>query len=544
MAAKWFDFKDYDAKLERISTAPGHYILRLEMPTARLPEPEGGTLVGDMLMDMGWTVEAGDDKRVVLENHQPLNTAMQIVTAIRSFFSEAEVAAAHKPLPQLRQGERAEGIEAPKIISLKELEGSIHGVEKNNFDRIRASVSKAIANMAEREKRADNVLFAGKGMAVGDHLTDRIAQQKGWMDLEASYLAYRTIAEAAAMPNSGMATRLTQLGRALAASDETEIKSAETWIMDAIFENAEGLGDQQEKLRQERLFQAISLRLGEDSLIRPRDFVAGMVMKNSSHMSAAMMTGIAVGPDDSFEAAAAKVPFRVLRDNSVPTRTLVQNMKAVAKAIRYIASEMEMEPNALFPGQENVPARFSFDAVSADKGAEGRVASFQQKADGQEGENDATRPLVLSLSVKRGGTFIHELGHLVDQGNKLSDEERHDILRSSGVLMRVREELERIFPNGGEQYDYFAMEEEIFARTFDAHFVNLARSRGDKLLETIGGRQVTYGADLAAPFGDLETSSRFMDMLKSTLEAKKEAKHSATIKPASPMAEIHGSIAP
>src|SRR5690606_3133531 len=146
--------------------------------------------------------------------------------------------------------------------------------------------------------------------------------------------------------------------------------------------------------------------------------------------------------------------------------------------------------------------------------------------------------------VKRGGTFIHELGHLVDQGNKLSDEERHDILRSSGVLMRVREELERIFPNGGEQYDYFAMEEEIFARTFDAHFVNLARSRGDKLLETIGGRQVTYGADLAAPFGDLETSSRFMDMLKSTLEAKKEAKHSATIKPASPMAEIHGSIAP
>lgn len=349
-------------------------------------------------------------------------------------------------------------------------------------------------------------------------------QQHGWGEGEAAFTVQIEMQEAARKPGSVHAARLTDLAKAISAGSTEEIKLGEQYALGRIA----GTKEQWEQTRETMLKSSYLKSKTEifDSnptgpLISIRDAIFA---DGGSGLRAAMVdhVDISVPLDDAFEYYNERLPFMVVRDSSVPTHYLVQNMAAVDKALDVIASELEVPRDGLVPDQKTVPLRFSYDAVSSDAQIQGTTHSLQADE-----VDEGRRALTLNLSVMKGRTFIHELGHVVDLGSGLTDDERHQILSRSGVLMDAKISTDKQFPEGGEFAEYLLMEKEIFARTFDAHFVNLARKSGDLNFTMLGGLHTTQGFDRAAAYGDIEKTSLFMSELKDVLALRREARHEA-----------------
>ena len=203
-------------------------------------------------------------------------------------------------------------------------------------------------------------------------------------------------------------------------------------------------------------------------------------------------------------------------------------MAAVDKALYVVANELELPRERLVPQQATIPVRFSYDSVLANLSALGFMQRVETEQSAVADGEDFRDALTINLSVAIGQSFTHELGHLIDYGNGLTDEERHAILLRSGILAAVATAVDKVFPDGGQIAEYYLDEKEIFARALDAHVVNVALSRGDMELASVGGLHTTQGFDVAAPFGDLAMTSAFINEVKDTLAHKREARHEAS----------------
>lgn len=521
--ARWFDLADHDSRLERHDAdGGGHYKLILEVPAARveplvLQDPDRS--VAAALLDLGWQMEVVGTDRYRLTNHGMMHRKSEIVAALRPFFTEREIEDSHVSVHSLRQGERAEGLQSRRVITQAELRRDIEGVDTADFERIAASVARAQALQAERHRRQRQVLFEGGGRRLYEHLTDLIADRPGWDEASAAFAAMETMREAARAPRAVHAARLTALAGALACGTAEEVAQGDA--------HALGRVGEPEDVREAARFEA-AMGVWTAGGYGPSASIRDAMMDDAGVLTPEMMdrVEVAVPDDEAFALHRERLPFMVVRDTSVPTRTLAQNMAAVADALDVAAEELELPRDALVPDQGTVPLRFSYDAISADRGAVGILHSISSSEPG-DGAEEARAALTMSVSVMRGRSFIHELGHLVDRGNGLSDEERHGILARSGVLAEAREAVNRMLPEGGAAADYLLQEEEIFARAFDAHVVNAVRARGDRDLRAVGGLQTTQGFDPAAPYGDLERSTAFMGELKEVLTLRREARHEA-----------------
>jgi hypothetical protein len=531
-SAKWFDLSGHDAKLERLDTDGfGHYKLMLELPASRLdpllPADERRSITAD-LADMGWRMEAVGTDRYLLTNYTPLNRKTEIVAALRPFFSEQEIDASHVSVHALTQGERVQGLQARQLITQAELRTDIEGVAPEDFDRIAGSVRRAQEMRAERMQRQASVLFDGRGRALFEHLTDAVITRQGWAEAEAAFVVHQQMRVAVQAPKSVHAVRLTDLAKALDAGAETEIGSGTDYALGRVASTAEEWDDlRQVVLGSEELRESVEKFESGDggALARIRD----VVMDDTGRFGPEIMdrVEITVPGDEAFVFYKERLPFMVIRDSSVPTRTLVQNMAAVDAALDVVAAELEIPRDSLIPKQRSVPVRFSYDAVSGDGAAIGRMHSIgASTGGGDDGEEDRAA-LTMNLSVMKGRSFIHELGHLIDSGNRLTDEERHAILSKSGVLAKAREAVDRQFPEGGQFAEYLLDEAEVFARAFDAHMVNAVRARGDVGLKELGGLHTTQGFDRAGPYGNLERSTAFINELKDVLALRREARHEA-----------------
>lgn len=540
-SAKWFDLSDFGSKLERRSTdGMGRFKIVLEVPSARLEPliPDDPTrTVRDDLEDMGWMMEATGTDRYLLTNYATMNKKSEIVAALRPFFAAEEIEASHVSVHALSQGEVVQGLQARQLITQSELAQDIDGVSENDFTRISESVKKAQDLQAERLKRQTNVLFAGHGREVFNHLTDTIMERFGWDEAEASIMARSGMLDAK-KPSSTLGVWMTSLASAIIEKDQT---SLETWTDQVIGKVIYSHSDPEElrvALNEGSLLRNLrsiyeTNPTGDHPIVSVRD--ANLYYQDglSPEIMDAVEVGVPVG--EAFSYYKDRLPFMVVRDSSVPSRLLAQSMAAVDKALDVIAAELELPRDQLVPKQKVLPVRFSYDATSAADTGLGNVRRLVSKADADtdaeaEAKDDDRAALTMNISVTKGRSFIHELGHLVDFGNGLSDEERHAILSKSGVLADAKATVDRQYPSGGTYAEYLLQEDEIFARTFEAHIVNSVRARGDHNLRALGGLHTNNGFDLAAPFGNLERSSAFMNELKDTLAMRRENRHEASRK--------------
>lgn len=529
-AVKWFDLSEYDAKLERRETGGlGQYKLELEVDADRL-EPllpdDPNKSPGDVLIDMGWDMRAAGERRYLLTNHAPLNRKSEIVAALRPFFSEQEIESSHVSIYEMQQGEVVQGLQRRQVISQEELARDIDGVNEADFDRITASVKRAQKMRAERLDRQQQVVFDGKGRGLYNHLTDVVMERQGWDEPEAAFAVEIEMIEAARKPGSVHAVRLSDLAKAIQSGSTPEIEMGEQYALGRIATSEEGWVQARETiLKSEYLRDRVETFKSNPTgpLVSVRD---AMLEQGGGSLRAAMMDAVdvPVPMEEAFGVYSERLPFMVVRDSSVPTNLLAQNMVAVDKALDVISGELELPRDGLIPDQTTVPLRFSYDAVAGDARTMGNMSTIE----GDEVSEEGRRALTLNLSVMKGRSFVHELGHVIDLGSGLTDDERHQILSRSGVLIDAQVAVDQQFPEGGEFADYLLDEKEVFARTFDAHFVNLARSSGDHSLSMLGGLQTTQGFDRAAPYGDLEKTSAFMNELKDVLALRREARHEAS----------------
>lgn len=536
-SAKWFDLSEFDAKLERRSTGGlSHFKLVLEVPASRLepliPEDPSRSIMTD-LADMGWDTKAAGADRYQLTNFAPMNRKSEIVTALRPFFSADEIEGSHVSVHSLSQGEVVEGLQARQLITATELKQDIEGVAERDFARITDSVKKAQELQAERLKRQTNVIFAGNGREVYNHLTDTIMERFGWEEDEAAVWTQRNMA-IAARPNQTFGMWMTSLGHALAEKDEV---AKGTWT-DQVISKMMHLDGDVEDLHESMVNSTTVLTTrsiyasnpkGENPVTSVRDAVLWRQYDLGPEALDAIQSDIPV--NEAFSYYKDRIPFMVVRDSSVPSRLLAQSMVAVDRALDVVSAELELPRDKLMPRQTTVPVRFSYDAVNA--GGDHLGNARQIKSDDAEADSvkeDDRAALTMNISVMKGRSFVHELGHLIDFGNGITDEERHAILSKSGVLAEAKAAIDRQFPQGGAYAEYLLDEREIFARSFDAHMTNVVRSGGDTNLKALGGMHTTQGFDHAAPYGDLERSTAFISELKDTLALRREVRHEASRK--------------
>ena len=239
---------------------------------------------------------------------------------------------------------------------------------------------RAQALQADRERKQRRVLFDGKGRQLYGHLTDLIASKPGWGEAEAAFAAMEQMRQAAAAPRSVHAVRLTDLAKALDGGTPEETASGESYILGRI-------GDAGEVRENARFAAAMKGYAANHHgpLVSVRD---ALLDEGGALAPEAMdRVEVTVPDEEAFAYYRERLPFMVIRDTSVPTRVLAQNMAAVDATLDLVAEELELPRDALVPRQRTVPLRFSYDAISANEADMGELQRIESD-ELQDGEDD------------------------------------------------------------------------------------------------------------------------------------------------------------
>lgn len=343
-------------------------------------------------------------------------------------------------------------------------------------------------------------------------LSDALRSERGMDDVDAAIASFEMLRDAASRPLGNIARRLDLLGEAIHSNDATAIREGVSYAVEMA-----SIPRPEDRLRGEF---ADWVRKAEASGAGVR--ILDVAFADTHRLFPANhMSRLTAESRETLEYYSSRLPFAVRRDTAAPTASVVQYMKAVDRVLDVVARELDLPKNSLLPDQKTVPLRFSYSAVSADDSSEGNVMTLQSKETAD--DIDARVAMVINVSVTRGRTFLHELGHVIDAGNKLSigSESRDNILLTSGILAAAQESVGRLYPEGGDFADYLLSNSEVFARSFEAHICNVMMRDG--VFEEAGGLLISHGYDVAAPFGDLELSERFMASLRAEIGARKDA---------------------
>lgn len=517
---KWFDLSSLDAKVERVSLGRGVFNLRLEVTPDRL---EGMTDAD--LLDAGWVEEDYlPNGRRLLVNHRTMTDTRSIAEALSQFFSRDEIVASRAPQDMMRQNERMDGLEERRIIEEVSLADQVTMVEPESRDRIMKAVMAAAADQRKKLNSEKGNLLDGRGMevfhALVDHAEKAVAGPS--TDLVKGHAAmlggrFMQLYATKGVDHSGMMeTALAQ--KYLAAKDANDVAGQSEAIA--------ALHDSVQSGRGLNSLSQINVILGEDfAKSEPRERVALAAIRYNG-VPIAPFGGQNVRLDErtTLESILRDLPFKTIRDNSMPTRELANYAKALSQATNYVAERLGLEPDALLPEQEKLPLRFNMGAVLYGGNASGVMRHMDRSGvAGTIGEDGQMRrgALTIAVSLKTPGSFVHELAHAIDFGNALSKQTREQILEQSGLLNRIQSEIGAQYRADDEYGQYLRSPHEIFARVFEASMVNHALSKGDRELQGLGGQYAVKPTDHFAARGDFEATEEFLRLVTQELNARR-----------------------
>jgi hypothetical protein len=507
---QWFDLYDYDAKIERIREGVGVFKLRLELPPVRVQD------IKDIeLLDAGWVEEdlMPNGRRVFVNERTMLDTR-SMGEALGIFFSRDELRTARAPQDAMRQEEKLDGLKERSFVEPLELSEQIAMVDGASRDRIMKSVAAAAAEQKKRLAAERGNLLDGRGVEVFGAIVDELEAQNPGSELRSAIQAMSLLTDFA-VKREGTDPR-----------GSTEYDLARR-LLKAI--------DQEDDAEREQAVKALAagavmrpgglLIMGEGlEKARPRDVALLHGLLRGS-VPVSMMGGFNVNLDErnSIDSVLRKVPFAVVRDNSMQTRELANYAAAVSRATEFVADRLGMPVDDLMPDQDKVPLRFNVGSVLVGSGASGVVRSSNTRQ-GQEVNADGDRQrnaVTIAVSLRQPGAFVHELGHAIAKGNMLTAQNQESLLERAGLLQRIRGEIGRHYDDDNAYGKYLRSADEIFARVFEASMVNHAISKGDHGLKSLGGAYAVHSVDHFAARGDLEATSEFLAGLTEELKAKR-----------------------
>lgn len=493
---RWFDLSPVGGKLERVMVEPGHHVLRLYLASSVAEETNPETV--EMY---GWLGKGvSDDGRIQFENHRSILRATDVAQCLQAFYSEDVIRDAYTPAEKLGQGERIDGLKTRSEAKLSDFEQEMLGVDPSDLDRIRRSILAAQHTTSELLNANGRQPLGGRGY---DFIRKMEAAGHGELGAAAVWVATagRTYVQLEQMIDRVAASESVDLG---------DVDLLSGMVPDAAITSVD------DHVTAERRFDEVMSNGQAPSLSHILGFLRAQVPVRA--MESGFESGAVVKDLET------RLGMNVRRDNSLPTRQYEHALVAISRGMEAIAEGLNKEIEAIVPNQQDVVLRISRGKPAADE----KTLARQTSVAGGPDEEDLGRISAISVSGIYGGAFIHEFGHLVDENHGLSKEERRDLLEQSGVRGRVLRSVRLAIEDGKideKTGDYYRDDAEIFARTFEAAFVNRALKNGDTSLSSIGGFSAAFPGDSHAPVGDHQLTEQFLSSLNELLDRKQTLKH-------------------
>lgn len=497
---KWFDFADSAAKLERVRTGPGHHVLLLEM-SAESPILEETT--PDELEMYGWITREVVEGRISFENHRAILKAADVAQSLLVFWPEQVIREAHRPVNELIQGERIEGLKTRDMATMDDFEQDMVGVDGKDVARIKASILRAQSKVREMEKQVVAQPLGGRGLEIADKVHS----------IAGPGLAVASVIDAI-RPHKTPALEEVMVEIADADSDRLPVLVEKLGSL-----VSEHIVDVVERHVDQYMASDQIMTNGQGS----RYEAALGMLRHSTPVLALEQLRTSPKPTAELE---ADLGMSVRRDKSLPTAQYRHSLISMRVSLEAMADALNRDPRSVVPGQGGVVLRVSRKSAMADERKLGVRASVSVDASGDDDDLDSVSAVAVSATY--GGAFVHETGHLVESAYNITVEERKDILESSGVRGRafraVRDALDKELIDD-KMAEYLRSDTEIFARTFEAAILNRALQRDDRSLKDVGGFSAGFPGDEFSPVGDPELTEKFLTGLNELLDQKQALKH-------------------
>lgn len=566
MPAKWFDLRPYDAKIERIHQGGGQHALRLELDPAR-----AASVDQEDRLEAGWALEdaGGSGRRAVLFSDRVIHNGSQVQAALRTFFSDDEIKSSTVGQDRLRQDERVDGVGQRAVIDDWRLAEATAPLAPDDAHRVTEGVHRAVEVLRARTSREAGVPLGRQGHRVFDHLVDvqlghssppapegpvrartgsrAVGPAPGGdrtgddepsppaldphvvAEMGASLAAVKALREAIDQPLGARGRQLEALGRALSEGDRAGAAAVEERLRD---DPELGRG-----AAAVRLVLGIGAAGQWSGRGRPRERVVHDALKQGL-LDGRAMTDIAADLSErvTLESLKGSFPFMVRHDRSIPSRVVADHLVSSRRAVEFVADQLGLPPDGLMPDQRSVPWRFASGRVTFDGGANAAVhVAVAQGMDGapanvqvDEVTGELDRGVIAATSsVARPGAFVHELGHTIDFGNQVTDEERMGVLQRTGIYAIAMDRIARTHPEGGPEAAYLGDPAEIWARSMEAMVINASQRAGDARLERAGGAMSIRPHVDHAPLGDHAMTRRFAELVREIVVARRDKDHAA-----------------
>lgn len=494
----WFDLSELDAKLERVRKGPGLYVLQISLGA---DDPRLSDLTAERLETHGWLPEVGEAGDVKFINHRVILKAADVAQSLTVFFDEQQIRDAYKPLDTMSQGEVVEGLKTRDMASVADFEAEMVGVSPKDASRIISAIGSAADKFAKIQRAGVSHLFDGRGTELLAKLADEVGAATAAAALLSVTQSHRNITLEVALENvlnapspipESIRDRVTALvPKPLVEHISSEI---ETWrSADGIM--SDGKGTQ------------LDAALGQ---LRGKVPILVLEPVKDSPLST-----------DELEAGLGMV---VRRDKSLPTSVYRHTLTSLNEALDAVADAIQQDRSRIVPEQGSVVLRVARKFAMADE----RFLGVRRTAEVDTEGDDVQSVSAIAVSAIYGGSFVHEIGHLVESGYGITDDERREILDAVGVRGRVfravRQDLE------SERIDddfaaYLRSDSEIFARTFEAAIINRALQEGDETLSSVGGLTSGFRGDHYSPIGDNQLTEKFLSEVSKLIDRKLSLEH-------------------
>lgn len=496
---RWFDFAESNAKLERVRKGPGHHALVLEVDTEN---PVLENLRPEDLETYGWIALDVSNGRMLFENHRSILRASDVAQSLMLFFSEEHIRDAHRPVDDLIQGERVEGLKTREMATLKDFENDMSGVDPANMSRIMASIQNAQTKVQEAQRKSAAQLLEGRGIHIAETLAPFVGPERAVAAL---------IDVSRDHKNPGLEELLNDFA-------------------DCGVDDRAGLADNISSLVSQNSIGFVARRMADFNAI-------DKVMTNGkgSPFDAALGAVRSVVPvlaleemkhsELSTEELESKIGMSIRRDKSLPTAQYRHALLGMAECMEAIGDALNKEPAKIVPAQDGVVLRIARKSAMADERTLGVRVSVQVDADA---DDEVQSVSAITVSATYGGAFAHEMGHLIEQGYNITDDERREVLETSGVRGRVFRAVraaaddDKLTP---KLADYYRSDTEIWARTFEAAILNRSLLSGDYKLQGVGGYSAGVPGDDFSPIGDNELTEKFLSEVNILLDQKMNLQH-------------------
>lgn len=512
---KWFDLSGHEAKIERIGQGRGVFVLRLELPNERLADLDDAAL-----LDAGWVEEDQTaNGRRVLVNHRTLTDMRSIADSLTGFFSRDEIVAARASQDMMKQNEQMDGLTERRIIEEVDLAEQVSLVDVGDRDRIIRAVMGAASEQRKRIAAEKGVPLNGRGLLVYQDVVERLSAE----------FSEQSSAEAAV-------SFLAKIGRGKT-DDVDPQATADYSAAERYLRAKDGQDDDAVRkaldLLSERVIEAHhGTAPGQPASATPElanQPVASVVFDRAvsqGGISVPMIGGVDIRLSErrSVESILDALPFKVVRDNSMATRDLANYAAALTQATEAVAERLGLEPDDLIPDQKNVPLRFNVGNIQYGRDEVSGVM-LHKGIDGAGTVNDSgdvkRGAITIAVSLRRPGSFIHELAHAIDFGNSFSKEARETILERSGLLAQIQGEIANHYQADNPFGQYLRAPHEIFARVFETAMVHHALQKADPTLESIGGLYAAKVAEGFAARGDFSATDDFLALISEELRTRR-----------------------